>query len=52
MTVEEMEAKQEQLHNEFESAKSECYSKYMEMRRLSEEYNKIEEEIKKLKGEQ
>lgn len=51
MTIEEMEEKQERLHEEFEAAKNECYSKYMEMQRLSAEYNRIEEEIKKLKGE-
>lgn len=45
-----MEKRQEKLHEEFEKKKSECYQRYMEMVKLSEEYNEIDEEIKKLKG--
>lgn len=49
-TLEEMEKAQEKLHEQFERIKSECYERYITMVKLSEEYNKIEEEIKKLKG--
>lgn len=50
MTLQELEKRQEELHEEFEKKKSECYQRYMEMVKLSEEYNEIDEEIKKLKG--
>ena len=50
MTLEEIEKKQEELHEAFERTKMECYQKYMLMAELSDEYNKLEEEIKKLKG--
>lgn len=50
MTLSEMEKRQEELHEQFEKAKSACYEKYTEMLKLSEEYNRIEDEIKKLKG--
>lgn len=52
MTLQEMEKKQEELHEEFEKKKSECYQRYMEMVKLSEEYNNLDDEIKKLKGKQ
>ena len=50
MTLEEMEKRQEVLHEEFEKTKRICYEHYIKMGQLSEEYNKLDEEIKKLKN--
>ena len=50
MTMEELEREQVRIHEQFEKAKSECYDKWVESVRLSEEYMKIEEIINKRKG--
>lgn len=50
MTLDELEREQSNIHEQFERAKSECYDKWVESTRLSEEYMKIEEIIKKRKA--
>lgn len=49
MSIEEMEQEQERLHERFEQLKMEIHSKWIEMGKLSEAYNSIEEEINKIK---
>lgn len=51
MTIEEMENEQERLHEQFEHLKVEIHDKWLEMGKLSERYNELEDEITKLKGE-
>lgn len=51
MTIEEMENEQEVLHEQFEALKVEIHDRWIEMGKLSERYNELEEEINKLKGE-
>ena len=51
MTIEEMENEQEKLHEQFEILKVEIHDRWIEMGKLSERYNELEEGINKLKGE-
>lgn len=50
MTIEELEKEQEVLHGQYEQKKNECYESYVTMLRLSEQYQKIEQELNKRNG--
>lgn len=50
MTIKELEERQEKLHADFEEKKGVCYDTYIEMLKLSEEYQKIDDELNKRKG--
>lgn len=50
MTIKELEERQEKLHTDFEEKKGVCYDTYIEMLKLSEEYQKIDDELNKRKG--
>ena len=50
MTIDELEKEQVALHEQYELKKGECYESYMTMLHLSEQYQKIEQELNKRKG--
>lgn len=50
MTIDELEKEQVSLHEQYEQKKGECYESYMTMLSLSEQYQKIEQELNKRKG--
>lgn len=52
MTIEEMELEQERLHERFELLKSEIHDRWLEMGNLSEAYNRLEDEINRIKESQ
>lgn len=49
-TTSELEIELGKLYEQFEIVKEECFSKYLEMNKIQEEYAKIDAEIKKRKG--
>ena len=46
----ELEKEKESLYEDFEKVKAELYNKYVTLQSLSEQYEKIIEEINKRKG--
>ena len=50
MTADELENALNEKYEEFEKVKNECYDKFLEMRRIQQEYEEIDGEIKKRNG--
>lgn len=50
MTSQELEELLNEKYEEFEKVKNECYDKFLEMRRIQQEYEEIDGEIKKRNG--
>lgn len=50
MTTQELEQKLTEVYDKFEQVKNECYDKFLEMGRIQQEYEQIDNEIKKRNG--
>lgn len=50
-TNEELEKEQERLYMVFEETKSECFGLYIKLGDIQKEYDAVDKELKKRKGE-